>query len=238
MMKNIFILLLLAVISTSLFAQGSAISKQETFITQLLEQQVKQQNSIKSSVSSILTRYPEQVEVVVNVALELYPNEYRQIMSGALAAEPVLSCYVVHLFTQADVAPLDEIVRLAIKEEPAYIQEIMQTATLASFNNTSNHEISHSSGTKSLMAKTMTTYPQNKIDILKGSIAAFPEQVVNFVKEALLLFPSDNYQIISTAVSESNEEFTQPIIETAMALGVNKESVYDAAEAGIEQKEK
>lgn len=222
-MRFFLILLLLGGISTNLFAQGSAVSKQEKFVTRLLDQQVKQQNSIKNSVSSILTRYPEQVEVVVNVALKLYPNEYKQIMYGALEAEPVLTCNVVQLFIKSEVAPLNEIVNLAISVEPAYIQEIMKTATLASTNHNTAHEVMHSEHSKTLMSATMTSYPKSIIDILKGTISAFPENVVHFVKEALLLFPDEDKEIISTAVEASDKKYTQPIMDTAMYLNNEKE---------------
>ena len=230
-MKFLLILLLFSSVSVNLFAKSNMESKQEMFITQLLDQQVKQQNSIKSSISSILTRYPEKVDVVVNAALKLYPDEYVQIMHGALAAEPVLTCNVVQLFVEADVAPLSEIVNLAIKAEPAYIQEIMKTASITSSHTRPNHEIyANNINVHTLMSKTMTTHPKSKMDILKGTIAAFPEKVVNFVKEALLLFPGEDKQIISTAVKASDEKYTQSIIDTAMSLGIKKETIYEAAE--------
>ena len=230
-MKLILILFLFAGINVSLFAKDNMSSKQEAFITQLLEQQVKQQNSIKSSISSILTRYPEKVDVVVRAALKLYPDEYVQIMHGALAAEPVLTCNVVQLFVEADVAPLSEIVNLAIQAEPAYIQEIMKTASITYSHEKPNHEIyAHNINVNALMSETMITYPKSKIDILKGTIAAFPEKVVNFVKEALLLFPGEDKQIISTAVNASDEKYTQSIIDTAMSLGVKQEIIDEAAQ--------
>lgn len=232
-MKKGIIILLLGCISSGVLAQTSANSQQEKFITHLLSQQVKQQNSIKSSVSSILTRYPEKVSEVIAAALKLYPDEYKQIMQGALDAEPVLACGVVDIFIQADVAPRDEIVNLAVEAEPAYAQEILYTATITSYEvSLQNAELNipeRPFNPKDLMSSAMESHPKSKLDILKGTIMALPSQVAQFVKEALLLFPDDNHQIIETAISTSDQQYKQSIVETAMNLGINRQLVNDAA---------
>eukprot|EP00487_Bulimina_marginata_P001782 TRINITY_DN1420_c0_g1_i2.p1 TRINITY_DN1420_c0_g1~~TRINITY_DN1420_c0_g1_i2.p1 ORF type:complete len:113 (-),score=21.05 TRINITY_DN1420_c0_g1_i2:10-348(-) len=94
-MKKLIILLMLAGISSVAMAKDVADYKQERLIAKILNQQVKKHRSIKSSVHSILSRYPEKVDVVMSVALDRYPEKYRQIMLGALSAEPVLACDVI-----------------------------------------------------------------------------------------------------------------------------------------------
>ena len=63
-MKYFFILSLLSVISINSVASEAMSKKQELFITQLITQQTKQQISVRKSIKSILSRYPEQIDKV------------------------------------------------------------------------------------------------------------------------------------------------------------------------------
>ena len=98
MMKYFFILSLLSVISVGSFATEGISKKQEMFITQLINQQTKQQISIRKSISSVLTRYPDQIDKVVNVALDIYPEEYKQINICMYSTYKYAKTFVVILF--------------------------------------------------------------------------------------------------------------------------------------------
>jgi len=233
MMKYIFILSLLSCISMSSFAKDDVSNKQELFIAQLINQQTKQQISVRKSISSILARYPEQIDKVLKVALRLHPKKYKQIMLGSLDAEPVHACNVMELFLNEGIATSTELVRIVVEAEPAYAQEILNTAALHDPENmeelvrvTIQTEPLHS---RALLSNTMTSFPDKMVDILSGLIKELPEKVSKWVSYTFLLFPDSGEQIVTTAISSTNESHNQEIIKAAINAGLEKDLAFSAA---------
>ncbi|WP_077340129.1 hypothetical protein [Pseudocolwellia agarivorans] len=232
-MKYVFILLLLSFISIGSFAKEDVSSKQELFITQLINQQTKQQISLRKSISSILTRYPEQIDKVLNSALTLHPEEYEQIMLGALDAEPVNACNVVEHFLNNDIASSTELVKIVVEAEPAYAQEILNTAALHDPDNleqlvrvTIQTEPLHP---RAILSNTMTSFPDRMVDVLSGLIKAIPEKVSKWVSYTFLLFPDSGEQIVTTAISSTNSQHNQAIVKAAIDAGLAKDLALSAA---------
>lgn len=235
-MKYLFVCLLLSCISLGVLAKDPAREKQDVLITKLLNQQVRQHISIQNSVSSILKRYPEKVDAVLNAALATYPDDYRQIMLGAISAEPALACDVVEKVIKANVATNEEIVSIAIKAEPAYAREIVDIA--AKQNPAKIAEIvriaiiTEPFVGQSVMDNSMLTYPDKMLDILTAAITAIPEQAVSLVKSTLALFPGEGEKVITTAISSSHSHHSQEIVDAGVDSGISEDSAIAAAIAG------
>ena len=235
-MKYFFILSLLSVISINSVASEAMSKKQELFITQLITQQTKQQISVRKSIKSILSRYPEQIDKVLSIALTLHPEDYKQIMLGAIDAQPVFACNVMEHVLEQDIASSTELIQIVVEAEPAYAQEILATAAFHDPDNleqlvrvTIQTEPLHS---KDIMSITMTSYPDRMIDILSGLIQAIPEKVSKWVSYTFLLFPDSGEQIVSTAVSSTNESHNQAIVNAAVNAGLDKDLAFSAAVDG------
>jgi len=238
-MKYIYILALLSCISTGSFAKDDVTNKHELFITQLLNQQTKQQISVKRSVSSILTRYPEQVDVVLKVALMLHPKEYKQIMIGALDAEPVLACNVIELFLKENISSTTELIQLVVDAEPAYAQEILNSAILHDPDNMEDIVrvaiLTQPLNSIEILSSTMTSFPEKMVDILSGFVKAIPEKVAQWISYTFILFPDNGEQIVSTAINSTNEMHNNEIIKAALDAGLDKEQVLRAVKEGEAQ---
>lgn len=235
-MKYFCILALLSCISTGSFAKDDIASKQELFITQLINQQTKQQISVQKSISSILTRYPEQIEIVLKVALDLHPEQYKQIMIGALNAEPVLACNVIEHFLKENIASTTELVKIVVEAEPAYAQEIINSAILHDPENMEDIVrvaiITEPLTSREMLSNTMISFPERMADILSGFVKAIPEKVAQWVSYTFLLFPNNGEQIVTTAISSTNEIHDNEIITAALDAGLDKELVMNAAIKG------
>ena len=234
-MKKIFVTLLLIGTSICSFAMDGIKEKQERIITQLLQQQVSQHIPLKKSVSAILTRYPESVDTVIDVSLDLYPNRYKEILLGALRAEPVLTCQALELMLNANVADPLELIALAIEEEPAYSQEIVNIALLNSPDNT-EAIVQVALDTEPVMSDsviqhTLSSFPEKMIDILSGAIKALPDQVSSLVTETISLFPEQGEKVVKIAVDHSEEREAHKIVNSAIEAGLSETVAIDAAVA-------
>lgn len=214
-------------------------NKQEKVISnlfdQLVQHQINSNMAIERSVNALLKSYPEQIDIVLKVALSKYPQEYKQIMCGALRAEPALASDVITILLKSNIATSTDIVSIAINEEPAYAKEIVNTAVFY-YPDELESIVRVAILTGPVMANnvvnnTMLSYPEKLLDILIVAVKALPDQVTNIVRDTLRL-SSDNSGIISVAVSSSNREKTREIIATAIQSGMSKESATAAAIAG------
>ena len=242
-MKYIYILLTIVISlsfsSHSTTSYNSLENRQERVISdlfdQLVEHQVNPSFAVERSVNALLKRYPEQVDVVLKVALAKFPQEYRQIICGALRAEPALTSDVISTLLQSEIATSTDIVSIAISEEPAYAKEIVQSA-VSHFPEELDNIVRVAITTEPMMAdniinNTMQSYPEKLLDILVIAVKTFPEQVTSFVKDTLRL-SSDDSDVISVAVSSSHREKTRDIISAAIQSGISHESATAAAIAG------
>jgi len=214
--------------------------QQEQFIADLFEQLVKRQvNSsvaIERSVSTLLKNYPEKIDIVLKVAINRYPDEYKQIMCGALRAEPALTSDVVEIMLNANVTDSSQVVSIAMTEEPAYAKEIVSTAALQKPNEIENIVrvaiLIEPVIAKKVVDDTMLSYPEKLLDILTVAIKALPNQVSSIVSNTIKLFPNNAEEVVSTAVSSTNGKRAREIIETAIHSGVSEEQATAAAIAG------
>jgi len=241
-MKSLIVLFLLSgLCTTSVIAKDIAEYKQDRLIAKILHQQVKRHVSIKNSVSSILTRFPEKVDSVLKIALKKYPTEYRQIMIGAMNAEPVLACNVIEVVLKANVASDEEIIAIAVEAEPAYAQEIVNIAILnspADIENIVRVAIETDPFVSdAVVNNTMSSFPEKIYAILSGAIQALPEQVSSFVKSTINLFPGSSEDVVTKAVTSSKPKHAQQIVASAVQAGLDQESAINAAVAGGAKRE-
>ncbi len=242
-MKYLVVLLFLS-FSISLSAKSTpnfSISvQQEQVISDLFEQLVKHQiypaTAIERSVTILLKSYPEKIDTVLKVAIDKYPHEYRQIMCGAVRAEPALTSDVVEIISNANIADSSQVVSIAITEEPAYAKEIVSTAALQKPNEIESIVrvaiLTESIIAKNVVDDTMLSYPEKLLDILTVAIKALPNQLTRIVTDAIELFPDSAEEVITTAVSSTSKERAREIIATAINSGVSEEQATAAAIAG------
>ena len=213
--------------------------RQEKVISNLFDQLVQRQTntslSIERSVNALLKSYPEQIDIVLKVALAKYPQEYKQIMCGALRAEPALASDVITILLQSNIAASADIVSIAVNEEPAYATERGNTVILHYPDELENIVrvaiLIEPRIANNMVNNTMQSYPEKILDILVIAVQALPDQVANIVRDTLRLSP-DSSEVISTAVSHSNNESAREIVTTAIQSGMSKESATAAAIAG------
>jgi len=241
-MKSLIVLFLLSgLCTTSVYAKDIAEFKQDRLIARILHQQVKRNVSIQSSVSAILTRFPEQVDSVLKIALRKYPTKYRQIMIGAMNAEPVLACEVIRIVLKANVASNDEVIAIAVAAEPAYAQEIVNIAVLnspADIENIVRVAIeTEPFVSDAVIHNTMSSFPEKIYAILSGAIQALPEQVSSFVRNTINLFPGSSEDVVTKAVTSSQPKHAQQIVASAVQAGLDHESAINAAIAGGAKRE-
>lgn len=232
-MKHIFSLFLSGFISFNTLASKDVSKTHDIFIADLLKQQTKQQISVRRSVSSILSRYPEKIDMVLSASLRLYPNDFEQIMLGALDAEPVLASEVMEHFLSKNVASGAKLIEIIVKAEPAYAQEVLKAAAIHSPDNiqelvriTIQTEPLHS---KDIMSKTMMSFPERMGDILAGLITAIPQKVSQWVSHAFNLFPDDGEEIVTTAISSTNANHNKAILDAAVNAGLEKKVAHEVA---------
>lgn len=240
-MNKLIVLLLLIGVNICCYAQDSAEDRQDKLITQLLSQQVNQQISLVNSVSAILARYPEKVDAVIHASLDLYPTRYKEILVGAMRAEPVLACEVLAIFLNENIADPLELVALAVEAEPAYAQEIVNIAMLHNpeitkeiVNTAINTEPVLSD---SVVQNSLTSFPDKVLEILSGAIKALPQQVASYVKDAIALFPDMGEEVVEMAVHNSADIEARKIVASAIEAGLNEGPAIEAAIAGGTSKE-
>jgi len=238
-MKSIILVLLLCGFTSSLIAKEYSSSQQDRLIAKILNLQLSRQISLERSVSALLTRYPEKIDVVVDAALEKNPQRYRSIMLGAMRAEPVLACSVVEVMLDKNVAPAEEIVRIAIEAEPAYAHEIVNIAASKQPQNVKHFvriaiktdPVTHNS----VLKNTIDSHPESTFDIFLGAIKALPDQVVSLVKDTLMSDPEQSKEVITYAIQESHKNLSREIVESAIAAGIDKKlAIETAINAGAE----
>lgn len=241
-MKYLFVLFIFVVsisfpsLSTS---YNSLSDRQERVIVNLFDQLVKKQVNpslaIERSVNALLKSYPEQIDIVLKVALRKYPQKYKQIMCGALRAEPALASDVISILMKSNISTSSDIVSIALHEEPAYAKEIVNIA-LAHSPEQLDTIVKVALVTEPVMASsvvnnTMESYPERILDILVIAITTLPNEVMNIVKNTLKL-SADSSDVISTAISSSTGEQARDIITAAVHSGMSYESATAAAIAG------
>ena len=68
----------------------------------LVQHQINSEVAIEKSVNALLKSYPEKIESVLTIAVAKYPKEYKQIICGALRAEPALTSDVINIILNSN----------------------------------------------------------------------------------------------------------------------------------------
>lgn len=237
---NRVIIVLLCCLCTVANAKDFAKEKQERLIGSLLKQQVKQQISIENSVESLLTRYPEKVDLIVTTAIKLYPSDYKSIMKGAMEAEPVLSCSVLEAMMASNVASTEQLLTQAINLEPAYSHELMITAAKARPDNFDNIlRVTLKTEpllSNSIVDKTMEAYPEKLLSILVSAIRELPNNISSYMKAAFNVSTSTNEQPAVDTFTLKEQEHLEEVFNAAMSAGMTKQDAMRVAlNSGINQ---
>lgn len=202
---------------------------------QLVERQIPSERSVELSVTALLKNYPEQIVPVLNIAISKYPNDYEQILCGALRAEPALTSDVIDLILQNNIASKEEVISFALREEPAYAPEIVNSAISYAPQDMENiirvAIITEPVMANNIVNSMMQSYPERLLDILVIAIKTIPNQVVNIVKNTLRISP-DNSEVVSMAISSSKDDKTRQIITAAIKSGFSEEAANTAAIIG------
>ena len=215
--------------------QTRQIAVLSTMFDQLIHRQINSEMAVERSVNALLRSYPEQIASVLKIAVAKYPQEYEQIICGAIRAEPALTSDVIDIILRSNVASIEDIISFAMTEEPAYAVEIVNAAVSHKPSKLENI-VRVAITTEPIMAKhivdsTMQSYPEKILDILAVAIKALPEQVVSIVRDTLRISP-DNTEVVSIAVNSSSGNKAREIISTAVKSGISQESATAAAIAG------
>lgn len=236
LMRILLVLILGYFFSVQAFAQTNTEKKQKRIVAGFFAQQVKKNHSVGRSVNAMLKRYPEHVDLVVPIALDLYPRKYKQIITSAIHAEPALACDVIIAAVNSTVVSVEVAVSLAIEAEPAYAKEIIEAAINAKPENI--HSIVRVAiktdpfDKKDVVEDTMTKFPAQMLSVLAGAIEAIPAGVSSFVNSALNLFPNEAEHVVFTAVNSSKSKHAREIINLAMEHGITESDAIEAAIAG------
>ena len=242
MIKKINVLCL----SISLMASASclAMSTQEiddnqSLITKdFIERQVTQNMSIGRAIKSITSHYPQHVESIVGNALDLYPDQYREIIHAAISSQPALTEDVVRISMEKGVSDCLDIVKVAINAEPGYVDFVVNAA--ANSEPTELGEIVRvavvtqpdSAGT--IVQSVGKQHPSRLKEIVRSALKAVPVAAEYVVDSLLAIFPGQAESVVSTAVKQSMHQSGQveKIIESGKTSGLSDEELTKYAILG------
>lgn len=229
MKKFIAIVLTMSTLGAPAFAISStADNKNKTLTAAFVQKQVDQSMSIGRAVKSIIGHYPQDAEVVVSTALDLYPEKYKEIIHAAISAEPALTEAVVTIAIGKGIHSCASIVETAINAEPSYVDFVVRAAANATPEEL--HEIvriavlTEPDSADSIVQTLSQSHPNKMVDILQTAIGAVPFVGEYMVDALLAIFPNKAENVVTTAVRESTEQkdYVKRILETAKNAGVGQ----------------
>jgi len=214
------------------------------FQTTFLKRQVNQTMSVGRAISSIASHYPQEIVSIVDVALDTYPDKYREIIFAAISAQPAFTEDIVKLAIDKDVASCPSIVQLAIKAEPTYVDFVVHAASVATPEELDEivrvAVLTQPDAADSIVQTLSQEHPNKIVDIMTSALNAVPF-VGEYVVDALLaVFPNKAQSVVETAVRESSEQREQVIriLNTAQNAGVDKVKLKQyALSAGLSEKD-
>lgn len=231
--------LITLIFTISAFAGQNTQSRQKQLIAHLIEQQIEINHSISKSVYKILRRYPEQVVLVLDVAFEEYPEDYEQIIQGAIRAEPALSNDVIDMAFKHQVAQCEDIIEIAVLAEPAYADDVVSSAIKSDPENL-DEIVRVALRTEPLMAdsimtQTATEQPDEFTRIMELVFETLPDEIVKYVDIAITNFPEFSSEILATALNSDTENRDAELIDTAIAAGMDEQEAAATAKKSAEQ---
>jgi hypothetical protein len=206
-----------------------------------LKQQVSSSNSVGRAIRTVLARYPENTAELVEIALDAYPNKYREIVSAAVSTQPAYIDDILELAIIRNVAPATELVMLAINAEPSYAEFATEAACKFSpdqFNEIVKTAVAMEPDSADQIAKRLArTYPNKTLEVLVTTIQEVP-LVGKYVVDALLaLFPIDSSEsesmiIISVEQLAKHPDAIERLVELAQRRGIQQELISASAIRG------
>lgn len=192
-----------------------------------LKIQIEQNATIGRAIKSIVSHYPQQAAPILDIALDLYPNKYKEIIYAAISAQPTLAKEVVTMALNKDITNFTSIVETAINADPSYIDFVVTAAansTPEELNEIVRIAVLTEPDSADYIVQSLAKeHPSKIVDILQSAIGAVPFVGVYVVEALLAVFPNDAEQVITAAVRESSAEPEQVkmIVKTAKNAGID-----------------
>lgn len=203
----------------------------DPYQAKFLKRQVDQNMSVGRAIRSIASHYPQDVVSIVDVALEMYPEKYREIIFSAISAQPSSTQAIVELALEKEVSSCPAIVKLAISAEPSYVDFVVQAAANATpeeLDEIVRVAVMTEPNSADTIVQTLSReHPNKVIEILTTALDTVP-YVGEYVVDALLaIFPNQADDVVETAIRESSTQREQVlrILETAQDAGVSDEKI-------------
>jgi hypothetical protein len=230
-LKLIFVFSTLANVSHAIGSQTSNKIRHSDITQKFIKIQVEQNITIGRAIKSIVGQDPQQAASIVGVALDLYPDMYKEIIHAAISAQPTLAEEVVTMALNKGISNCTSIVEIAINADPSYIDHVVTAAANSIPEQLSEivriAVMTEPDSADYIVQSLAKAHPSKIVDILQSAINAVPF-VGEYVVEALLaVFPNDAEIVITTAVRESSEhrEHVKKIIEAAQNSGVDMDKL-------------
>ena len=242
---TILVLLPYSFCSYAITSEASAIdeSKDSQMEASFLKRQVDQNMSISRAIRSIASHYPQNVVPLVDLALDTYPDKYREIIFAAISAQPASTEEIVQLAIEKEVSSCPNIVELAISAEPTYVDFVVKAASLSTPEELDEivrvAVLTQPDSADTIVQTLSQEHPNKLVDIMTTALNTVPF-VGEYVVDALLaVFPNQAEEVVETAVRESSQrEHVARILSTAMHAGVPNEKLKEyALSAGFSEAE-
>jgi hypothetical protein len=218
-------------IHCALATQTTTKTKPNQINKRFLQIQVEQNVTIGRAIKSIVGHYPQQAASIVGTALDLYPDQYKEIIHAAISSQPTLAEEVVTMAFNKGISSCTSIVKTAINADPSYIDFVVRAAAHSAPEQLTEivriAVMTEPDSADYIVQSLAKEHPSKIVDILQSAIGAVPF-VGEYVVEALLaVFPNNAEMVITTAVRESSaqRENVKRIIETAQNSGVDLEKL-------------
>lgn len=219
---------------------GNTDSNSETWKidNEFFKKQVKQTMSPGRAVRSLISHYPQSTAGIVDVALDLYPTDYKEIIHSAVSTQPSSAEDIVSIAVKKGITKCESIVMAAIKAEPSYVSFVTSAAAHASpddFNDILRVAvITEPDSVDKIVQHMASSYPDKIVEILSNTVQYVP-LVGEYIVDALLaVFPNKAEEVVSITVRESlaEREQIEKIIVTAINAGVTVDDVSKFALMG------
>ncbi|NVK55282.1 MAG: hypothetical protein HWE26_06680 [Alteromonadaceae bacterium] len=209
-----------------------------------IKRQVKQSISVGRAVGAITSHYPNEVETIVATALDMYPDDFKEIIHAAISAQPNATSKIVKIAIDKDVASCPSIVELAIQADPSYVDFVVGAAANSNpdeLKDIVRVAVLTEPDSADTIVQTLTSeHPNELVDILTSAMQAVPVVGEYVVNALLAVFPHEAEAVVTTAVRESAQQREQlsKIIETAHQAGLNSTDIKRyAMEGGMTEEE-
>lgn len=203
-----------------------------------VKQQVSQNMSLGHAIKSIIGHYPQDVDLIVDTALDLYPERYKEIVFSAVSAQPSSTQDIVKIAIDKGITECTEVVEVAIQAEPSYVDFVVTAAVHATPEELSDivrvAVITEPDSADNIVQTLSRTYPDHMLEIMQTAIKAVPNAGEYVVDALLAIFPDNAAEVVTGAVRQASAEPAQvkKIIQTAWHAGVSDQDVTEYALKG------